>query len=123
MDVLEQPTEEAQAESADAAEGEQPQIQFVPVPMPYQIGAVTAPPQVPRGPDCPVVAVIAQGGWRVEIAISQNHALEFARQIKQAVKGSRSALIAAITPLLGANGQPISVPEALAEDDDDEVGE
>lgn len=113
MDVLEETTDVEQVEAEQPDEN----VKLVPVMAPYQFGAMK-PVQVPAGKDCPVVILVGQGGWTMQAQFAQNDAIEFARRIKQAVKDARSGLAVARTSLLGANGEAISSPTPIDDDDD-----
>ena len=117
-------------EGADAPEDEN--VRLVPMLAPYQFGAtplmrnVAGVPMPVTGADAPVIIVVQQAGangsWSTQVHFSQNDALDFARRIQQAVKQARGGLTVAKTPLLGADGQAISVPGDATDDLDDVDG-
>lgn len=107
MDVLEQPSDDAPIDE---------NTKVVQVMAPYQFGAMK-PVQISAGANCPVVILIAQGGWAAQANFSQNDALDFARLIRQAVKDARSGLAVARSALVGVNGETL----AVANDEDDEL--
>lgn len=106
---------DTEAQTEPSEEG----VRVVPVMAPFQFGAMK-PQQSRSGQDCPVLVLLAQGGWAVQAQFNQSDALDFARRIRQAVKEARGGIVAAHAPLLGANGAPISVPTAELDDLDDD---
>lgn len=118
-DISVQPDDAEQVESPP--EGE-PQIQMVAVPPPlqWQLGI----PTLPNGAKI-VALAFQQGGWIANLQLNSNDAITLGIQLRKIGKEAGSGIVRARTPLLGADGAPLSVvPDVDDEDDDDsEVAE